>query len=74
MKRSEEITRQYFAFLEKHIQDVIAGTVPEFMEVNEIAGNLPFPINTLQIPSKKKPVSIPVIFMTKKLLRKPKKC
>lgn len=40
MKRSEEITRQYFAFLEKHIQDVITGTVPEFMEVNEIAGEL----------------------------------
>jgi len=40
MKRSEEITRQYFTFLDKHIQDVISGTVQDFMGLNEIAGAL----------------------------------
>ncbi len=40
MKRSEEITRQYFDFLENHIQQVISGEVSDFMELNEIAGQL----------------------------------
>ena len=40
MKRSEEITRRYFDFLDQHIHDVISGKVPEFMELNEIAGEL----------------------------------
>ncbi|MDN3693541.1 AraC family transcriptional regulator [Chryseobacterium tructae] len=40
MKRSEEITHQYFSFLESHIQKVISGEVSDFMEVNEIAGHL----------------------------------
>jgi len=40
MKRSQEITFQYFTLLDNHIQDVISGNVPEFMELNEIAGKL----------------------------------
>ncbi len=70
MKRSEEITRHYFAFLEKHIQDVITGTVPEFLELNEIAGELAVSHKHLTDTIKKKPVSILVIFMMKKLLKK----
>ena len=37
LKRSEEITQIYFQFLDKHIADVIAGNVSDFMEINEIA-------------------------------------
>lgn len=40
LKRSEEITNHYFAFLDKHIEDVISGKAGEFMELNEIAENL----------------------------------
>lgn len=40
IKRSDEIAGNFFAFLDQHIQDVISGKVPEFMEVNEIAGHL----------------------------------
>lgn len=37
MKRSEEITKSYFDFLDQHIDDVVNGVVPEFMELNQIA-------------------------------------
>lgn len=40
MKRSEEITHNYFDFLKNHIQQLISGEVSEFMELNEIAGHL----------------------------------
>lgn len=40
MKRSEEITRDYFFFLDKHIAGVISGDVDDFMELNQIAGEL----------------------------------
>ncbi|PVD52989.1 AraC family transcriptional regulator [Terrimonas sp.] len=39
-KRSIEITRQYFDFLDQHITDVISGRVPAFMELNQIAREL----------------------------------
>lgn len=38
--RSTEITKQYFAFLDRHIDDVINGRVSEFFEINEIASEL----------------------------------
>lgn len=40
IKRSEEITSQYFVFLDKHIDDLVAGRVNEMMELNEIAAEL----------------------------------
>lgn len=39
-KRSKEITENYFQFLERHIADVVSGTVDEFIEINQIAGEL----------------------------------
>jgi AraC family transcriptional regulator of adaptative response / methylphosphotriester-DNA alkyltransferase methyltransferase len=39
-KRSSEITRQYFEFLDQHIEDVVNGNIPEFMELNQIANAL----------------------------------
>lgn len=40
VKRSKEITENYFQFLEKHIADVVSGNVSDFMEINEIAKHL----------------------------------
>lgn len=40
LKRSKEITENYFQFLDKHIADVVSGKVDEFMEINQIASEL----------------------------------
>lgn len=72
MKRSEEITSQYFAFLEKHIQDVIAGTVPEFMEVNEIAGKLAVSHKHLTDTIKKETGQHPCYFYDEKIIEEAK--
>ena len=40
LKRSEEITANYFQFLDKHIADVVSGQVADFMEINQIASEL----------------------------------
>lgn len=39
-KRSEEITQNYFQFLDKHIDDVVSGKATDFMEINQIASEL----------------------------------
>lgn len=40
LKRSTEITENYFQFLDKHIADVVSGNVSDFMEINKIASEL----------------------------------
>lgn len=40
VKRSKEITENYFLFLDKHIAEVVSGRVDEFMEINKIAEEL----------------------------------
>src|SRR5690606_3471200 len=40
LKRSEEITENYFKFLDKHIEDVLLGNVSDFMEIKKIASEL----------------------------------
>ncbi|MEZ5053630.1 MAG: AraC family transcriptional regulator [Chitinophagales bacterium] len=40
IKRSKEITENYFQFLDKHIADVVSGNADEFMEINQIASEL----------------------------------
>ncbi len=40
IKRSKEITAQYFDFLDRHIEDVANGHVPDFFELNQIAREL----------------------------------
>lgn len=37
IKRSEEITTEYFAFLDQHIEDVVNGQTNDFLELNQIA-------------------------------------
>lgn len=40
LKRSKEITENYFQFLDKHIADVVSENVSDFMEINQIASEL----------------------------------
>jgi AraC-like DNA-binding protein len=40
MKRSKQITENYFKFLDNHIADIVSGKVIDFMEINEIAKEL----------------------------------
>lgn len=37
IKRCQEITARYFAFLDRHIDDVIHAQVDNFLELNQIA-------------------------------------
>ncbi|RXM41203.1 AraC family transcriptional regulator [Chryseobacterium sp. CH21] len=73
MKRSEEITIQYFTFLDQHIQDVISGTVPEFMELNEIAGKLAISHKHLSDTIKKETGQHPCSFYDEKIIGQIKK-
>jgi AraC family transcriptional regulator, regulatory protein of adaptative response / methylphosphotriester-DNA alkyltransferase methyltransferase len=72
MKRSEEITRQYFAFLDKHIRDVISGDSPEFMELNEIAGELAVSHQHLTDTIKKEKGKHPCYFYDEKIIEEAK--
>lgn len=72
MKRSEEITRQYFTFLDQHIHDVISGTVPEFMELNEIAGKLAVSHKHLTDTVKKETGQHPCFFYDEKIIEQAK--
>lgn len=40
LKRSKEITENYFQFLDKHIAEVVSGEVSNFMKINQIASEL----------------------------------
>jgi len=68
MKRSEEITSQYFAFLDKHIQEVMDGVVPEFMELNEIAAQLAVSHTHLTDTIKKEKGRHPCYFYDEKII------
>ncbi|MCT2560373.1 helix-turn-helix domain-containing protein [Chryseobacterium herbae] len=72
MKRSEEITMQYFAFLDKHIQDVLSGSVPEFMELNEIAAQLAVSHTHLTDTVKKEKGQHPCYFYDEKIIHEAK--
>ncbi|MCS4304014.1 MULTISPECIES: helix-turn-helix domain-containing protein [Chryseobacterium] len=72
MKRSEEITTQYFDFLINHIRQVVSGEVPEFMEVNEIAGELAVSHKHLTDTIKKKTGQHPCYFYDEEIIRQAK--
>ncbi|MDR3025117.1 AraC family transcriptional regulator [Chryseobacterium sp.] len=72
MKRSEEITRQYFTFLDKHIKDVISGAVSDFMELNEIAGELAISHKHLTDTVKKETGEHPCYFYDGKIIEQAK--
>lgn len=72
MKRSEEITGQYFAFLDKHVQDVISGLSPEFLELNEIAVQLAVSHKHLTDTVKKEKGQHPCHFYDQKIINEAK--
>ncbi len=40
LKRGKEITNDYFAFLDNHLNDIVEGRVTKMMELNQIASAL----------------------------------
>lgn len=40
LKRSDEITKAYFDFLDKHLSDIVSGKATEMMQLNQIASAL----------------------------------
>lgn len=38
--RNSEVTRDYFRFLDKHINEVVSGDAPDFLQLNQIAREL----------------------------------
>ncbi|MEY8758906.1 helix-turn-helix domain-containing protein [Chryseobacterium tongliaoense] len=68
LKRGAEITISYFAFIDQHIQDVISGKVPEFMELNEIANELAISHTHLTDTVKKEKGNHPCHFYDAKII------
>ncbi|WP_034669599.1 helix-turn-helix domain-containing protein [Chryseobacterium populi] len=68
LKRGAEITASYFAFIDQHIQDVISGNISEFMELNEIAGQLAISHTHLTDTIKKEKGNHPCHFYDAKII------
>lgn len=73
IKRGEEITNQYFALLERHVHDVVSGTVSEFMNINEIAGQLAISHKHLTDTIKKEKGNHPCYFYDMEIIDQAKK-
>lgn len=73
LKRSEEITANYFQFLDNHIEDVVLGKVDEFMEINQIASELFVSHKHLTDTVQKETGSHPCHFYDLKILDEAKK-
>ena len=73
IKRSKEITENYFQFLDKHIEDVVLGKVDEFMEINQIASELFVSHKHLTDTVQKETGSHPCHFYDLKILDEAKK-
>lgn len=73
LKRSEEITENYFQFLDKHIEDVVLGKTDEFMEINQIASALFISHKHLTDTVQKETGSHPCHFYDLKILDEAKK-
>lgn len=71
-KRSIKITREYFEFLDRHIDDVVSGRVSEFMELNQIARELAVSHNHLTYIIQKKKGNHPCHFYDEKIIDKAK--
>ncbi|MBT2619829.1 MULTISPECIES: helix-turn-helix domain-containing protein [Chryseobacterium] len=68
VKRGEEITNKYLAFLDEHIQNVISGNTSEFMELNEIAVHLAISHTHLTDTVKKEKGNHPCHFYDTKII------
>lgn len=73
LKRSKEITENYFQFLDNHIEDVVLGKTDEFMEINQIASALFISHKHLTDTVQKETGSHPCHFYDLKILDEAKK-
>lgn len=73
LKRSKEITENYFQFLDNHIEDVVLGKTDEFMEINQIASALFISHKHLTDTVQKETGSHPCLFYDLKILDEAKK-
>ncbi|MEC3879611.1 helix-turn-helix domain-containing protein [Parapedobacter sp. 10938] len=73
LKRSEEITENYFQLLDNHIEDVVLGKTEEFMEINQIASALFISHKHLTDTVQKETGSHPCHFYDLKILDEAKK-
>ncbi|WP_460766188.1 helix-turn-helix domain-containing protein [Niabella terrae] len=71
-KRSAEISKQYFDFLDRHIDDVLQGRVYEFMELNQIARELAVSHHHLTDTIQKETGNHPCHFYDAKIIDKAK--
>lgn len=73
VKRSREITENYFKFLDKHIADVVSGEANDFMEINQIASELFISHNHLTDTIQKETGNHPCHFYDLKILEEAKR-
>ena len=73
LRRSKEIVKDYFTFLDKHIHDVVSGRVNDFMEINEIASNLFISHQHLSDMVQKETGHHPCFFYDNKIIEEAKK-
>jgi AraC family transcriptional regulator of adaptative response / methylphosphotriester-DNA alkyltransferase methyltransferase len=71
--RSEEIAKEYFAFLDKHIEGVVSGEETEFKELNQIASELFISHSHLSDTIQKETGNHPCYFYDLKIIEKAKK-
>ncbi len=70
--RAEEITRKYFDFLDRHINDVVDGRVFELLELNQIARELAVSHQHLTDTIQKEKGNHPCHFYDLKIINKAK--
>ena len=71
--RNEEITTEYFAFLDRHLANLIAGKDIEMLEINEIAAQLFISAKDLSEKIKLTQGHHPCYFYDQKILSEAKK-
>ncbi|WP_291914501.1 AraC family transcriptional regulator [Chitinophaga sp. CB10] len=71
-KRSLEITKQYFDFLDQHIEDVVSGRAAAFLELNQIARELAVSHTHLTDTIQKEKGNHPCHFYDAKIIEKAK--
>lgn len=72
LRRSKEITENYFQFLDQHIEDVVSGKTADFMEINQIASELSVSHKHLTDTVQKETGNHPCHFYDLKIIEKAK--
>lgn len=73
MMRSDKITIEYFAFLDKHLAEIVSGKVTKMLELNQIANELCISAKHLSQTIQLTQGHHPCYFYDKKILEEAKK-